>query len=652
MKILFTGMLLFLLNSVVAQANWQINLDILDHSLKKNNESLKLQLEIQSSDKSKADLYVAVQSPDSSLLFIQAPNLFSESVNFSTTPVAYATNISANQGVSGRVLTIPQLPANLPAGQYHLYAVITQAGADVFQQNLWQTPLAHDSFLYVNNANFLAIPQQLTGVINEQGQKVFDLTLQKGQKSFLPDTQTATYGINGHYLGPTLRVSRGDKLAFNISNQLDEPSTIHWHGAHIPAKMDGGPHQIIEQGSTWKPFFEIKQAAATLWYHPHLEGKTAEQVYKGLAGLIIIDDSVSDSLALPNRYGEDDIPMVVQDRRIADNGDMSSQLKNMTDVMGLRGKYMLVNGDITPTLESHAQVIRLRILNGSNARIYNFGFADNHEFYQIATDGGLLTRPVPLTRMHLAPGERAEILLDLRTDSGQYLLLQSFSAELSPLTLKNAMMRDALDMQTFDIMSIRVGQAGDNNLSIPATLTTIEQIPVENAVVNRPFVLQEGRMNNSMGDMGDMNNSMGGMGDMNNSMGGMGGMIGANNTETFANLSNMGMFRINDKVMDRERVDETIRLGDTEIWTISNEADMAHPFHIHDIQFLILDRNGQKPAPEEAGWKDTVLVFPDETVRVITRFEDFADPDVPYMYHCHILEHEDAGMMGQFVVIP
>jgi len=114
----------------------------------------------------------------------------------------------------------------------------------------------------------------------------------------------------------------------------------------------------------------------------------------------------------------------------------------------------------------------------------------------------------------------------------------------------------------------------------------------------------------------------------------------------------MGMFRINDKVMDRERIDEMIRLGDTEIWTISNEADMAHPFHIHDIQFLILDRNGQKPAPEEAGWKDTVLVFPDETVRVITRFEDFADPDVPYMYHCHILEHEDAGMMGQFVVIP
>jgi FtsP/CotA-like multicopper oxidase with cupredoxin domain len=130
------------------------------------------------------------------------------------------------------------------------------------------------------------------------------------------------------------------------------------------------------------------------------------------------------------------------------------------------------------------------------------------------------------------------------------------------------------------------------------------------------------------------------------------GILGNNNTETFDNLSNMGMFTINDKVMDINHIDETVHLGDTEIWTISNESTMAHPFHIHDIQFLILDRNGQQPNAAEAGWKDTVLVFPNETVRVITRFDDFADADTPYMYHCHILEHEDAGMMGQFVVIP
>ena len=114
----------------------------------------------------------------------------------------------------------------------------------------------------------------------------------------------------------------------------------------------------------------------------------------------------------------------------------------------------------------------------------------------------------------------------------------------------------------------------------------------------------------------------------------------------------MGMFTINKKVMDMNRIDETVRLGDTEIWAITNKSEMAHPFHIHDIQFQILDRDEKAPSAGEAGWKDTVLVFPGQTVRVISRFEDFADPDIPYMYHCHILEHEDSGMMGQFVVIP
>jgi FtsP/CotA-like multicopper oxidase with cupredoxin domain len=189
-------------------------------------------------------------------------------------------------------------------------------------------------------------------------------------------------------------------------------------------------------------------------------------------------------------------------------------------------------------------------------------------------------------------------------------------------------------MQTFDIMSISVSKAGDNGLSIPTKLTAIERLRPEDAVVTRSFML---KVRGMMGGGG------GGMG--------MNGLIGTNNAETFANLSNREMFTINDKVMDMNRIDETVRLGDTEIWTIHNNAVMAHPFHIHDIQFLILDRDGKAPSAGEAGWKDTVLVFPRETVRVISRFEDFADPKIPYMYHCHILEHEDAGMMGQFLVI-
>ncbi|WP_069472451.1 multicopper oxidase family protein [Candidatus Marithrix sp. Canyon 246] len=616
-------LLLLVFNPLVLQANWQLDIGISGDSPKKLNEDLNLQLNIQVTNSQNADIYLALQLPDTKLLFLQTQN------NLTTKVAAYASKQAPNN-TAFNITT--QLPQDSQAGKYNIYAVATKIGVDVFDQSQWLSPLAHKGFFFINNS--FPIPPLLTGSLNDKGQKVFNLNLQQAEKSFLPGTKTATLGINGDYLGPTIRVSNGDNVLFNIHNTIGETTTIHWHGAHVPPKMDGGPHQKIKNNATWRPFFEIKQLAATIWYHSHLKGKTAEHVYKGLAGMFIIDDAVSDKLALPRNYGVDDIPVVVQDRRIAANGEMTSQIRNEIDMMGLRGEYILVNGAITPTLNTRAQVIRLRLLNGSNARIYNFGFADNREFYQIASGGGLLEAPVTMQRLRLSSGERAEILLDLRADSGKSLLLKSYSAEITPMTITNSMMRDTLDMQTFDVMSIRVGETGDNGLSIPTKLTTIERLRPEDAVVTRSFML---KVRGMMGGGG------GGMG--------MNGLIAANNAETFENLSNRKMFTINDKVMDMNRIDETVRLGDTEIWTIRNNNVMAHPFHIHDIQFQILDRDGQAPSAGEAGWKDTVLVLPHETVRVISRFEDFADPDIPYMYHCHILEHEDAGMMGQFLVI-
>jgi blue copper oxidase len=686
MRILFVmlSLLGILLTPLSAQADWTVELDIKGHDLKKHNEALKIQLYLQAEDGPSVDIYVAVQLPDGQLLFLNGNTLFDATPSFSMETGAYTSTSPQADSRYGTVLEFAQLPRNIPSGRYQIYALAVNAGADVFDPNLWESTLSQASFYFIDNDNSLPIPPEMNGVLNAQGQKVFDLTIQKGQKSFLPDTQTDTFGFNGDYLGPTIRLSKGDNALFNVKNNLGEKTTVHWHGAHIPAIMDGGPHQIIEADTTWKPFFEIKQPAATLWYHPHLDGKTAEHVYKGLAGFFILEDDSSLGLPLPRNYGVDDIPVVVQDRRIAADGNMDSTLRNMSNIMGLRGEYMLVNGALTPTLESNAQVIRLRLLNGSNARIYNFGFGDNRDFYQIATGGGLLEASVPMKRLRLAPGERAEILVDLRQDSGQFLLLKSYSAEISPMTITNKMMRDPLDEQTFDVMSIRVGVAGNNGLAIPDKLVTIERLREEDAVVTRPFVLNEGMGNmgsssDSSVDMAGMdtnttdansmdttNTDMTGM-DMsttdNNTdmsgmdMGGMDGMdmngvIGKDNASTFANLHERGMFTINDKVMDMNRIDEVVRLGDTEIWVISNKADMAHPFHIHDIQFQILDRDGKAPSAGEDGWKDTVLVLPGETVRVITRFDDFADSETPYMYHCHILEHEDAGMMGQFVVIP
>ncbi len=444
----------------------------------------------------------------------------------------------------------------------------------------------------------LPIPKLLTGKeIN--GQRVYDLTMQQGSMVFVPGKITSTFGYNGNILGPTMLMKKGDDVVINVTNKLGEPSTTHWHGLHLPAIMDGGPHQRIENGDTWQARFRIMNEAATFWYHPHLMGKTAEHVYHGLAGLFIVKDPQS-NLALPDQYGIDDIPLIIQDKIFNADGSINYPGTKM----GVKGDHFLVNGAITPIFNAPAQFVRFRILNGSNARIYNFGFSDNREFHQIGTDGGLLEKPVPLTRLILSTGERAEILVDFSGQENSKVQLVSYSSEIGKIN--NIFVRDAHDKSTIEILTINVNSSTTNPIvTLPASLAIINRIKESQAVKTRDFKLQ----------------------------------------------MPFGNFLINGKKMDLDRIDQTINLNDIEIWKIKNSSDMAHPFHVHDIQFLILTRNGESPPENERGWKDVVLVKKHETVRFITRFGDYSDPDTPYMFHCHILEHEDAGMMGQFVVV-
>jgi len=255
--------------------------------------------------------------------------------------------------------------------------------------------------------------------------------------------------------------------------------------------------------------------------------------------------------------------------------------------------------------DAPAQLVRFRLLNGSNARFYNFGFDDDRQFHQIGTDGGLLESPVPLTRLRLSNGERAEVLVDFSGQEGSRVRMMSFSSELdgiNPFWNSNA-----LDGSNFEIMAIDVVSPTANpTASLTASLATIDRLEEATATRTRPFVLE-------MGFSGPMT--------------------------------------INGVSMDMDRIDQTVQVDDTEIWEVTNGSDLPHPFHVHDVQFLILTRDGSPPANNEAGWKDTVLVMPRETVRIITHFSDFTDAENPYMFHCHILEHEDAGMMGQFVVV-
>jgi FtsP/CotA-like multicopper oxidase with cupredoxin domain len=450
----------------------------------------------------------------------------------------------------------------------------------------------------------LPVPPLLENLSSDPDKARFALTVQRGSRSFFSGEATPTMGYNGDFLGPTIRVRNGQQFNIDVENTLNERTTVHWHGLHVPAQWDGGPRQIIPAKSHWKPEFTIKQQAATLWYHPHAMGLTGEQVYNGLAGLFIIEDEVSENLDIPKTYGEDDFPLIIQDRRFFNDGRFA-YAQSMMDVMhGVIGNHLLVNGVEKPTLDVPRGKVRFRVLNGSNSSIYRVHFADNRPFFQIATDGGFLEKPVTLNSLLLSAGERAEIVVDFANDN----LASTISLQV-----------DQLPGRRFEAMQFHIARPAKNTISLPQTLTSIDWLKEADAVGTRSFVMET--MSRGRGRMG---------------MGMMGG----------------GRLTINGRNMDLNRIDERVKLGTTEIWEIRNSSGMMmrlpHSMHLHDVQFQILDRNGRAPEPQERGRKDTVLVMPGDVVRIITRFEDYTGI---YMYHCHLLEHEDNGMMGQFEVV-
>lgn len=462
---------------------------------------------------------------------------------------------------------------------------------------------------YVNKnlvlQNKLHVPSVLQPRV-ENGEKVFDLTAQYGQTEFLPGKRTDTMGFNGNYLGPTIRARTGDKVRLNVTNNLRDLTTTHWHGMHLPAVMDGNAHQPVKPSETWRPHWTITNQAAPLWYHPHLLGKTGEQVYRGLAGMFIIDDQNSDLLALPKNYGVDDIPLIVQDKEFDRNGQFvyKAGQQDILGHTGMPGDKILVNGTYAPYVEVPAGHVRLRLVNGSNARRYDFAFDDHRTFQQVATDGGFLNAPVTRTSLILSPGERAEVVVNLAGQTKPLTLMSNALREDNGVlrVMKNVLSANRDENQIFKILELRPQSTSDQPVQLPQALNTIKPLQTTDATKTRRFVL------------------------------------GDDHT-------------INGKEMDHMRVDEVVRAGDVEIWEVNNQTGTYHPFHIHGVQFQVLDRGGKPPEDFERGWKDTVLVQNNETVRVITRFPEFTDPHVPYMFHCHILEHEDMGMMGQFMVV-
>lgn len=431
----------------------------------------------------------------------------------------------------------------------------------------------------------LHIPPLADSEVEPDGTRVFDLRMQAGTTDF-GHGRTPTWGVNGSYLGPTLRAERGEKVRIDVDNSLDEPTTLHWHGMHLPAVMDGGPHQMISPGDRWSPTWAVDQPAATLWYHPHLHGSTADHVYRGLAGMFLVDEP---GPPLPDTYGVDDIPVIVQDKKFR-----GSELDDSTAVFadtGVLGNEILVNGTPRPYLDVTTDRVRLRLLNASNARVYDFAFSTGLAFDQIATDGGLLAAPYRTDRLRLSPGERAEIVVHV--PAGTSAVLRSEPTDLGGGRWTD---RFAGGDDTLDVMELRASDDPVPNAAVPNALTPRQDIGIPSRT---------------------------------------------------SEFDLMGSTQINGRTMDPGRVDEVVTLGSTELWRVHNASGQIHNFHIHDVQFHIVDPKD----PSQSGPKDTVYVPPDETVELVVRFTDYADPSTPYMYHCHILQHEDNGLMGQFVVV-
>jgi blue copper oxidase len=467
------------------------------------------------------------------------------------------------------------------------------------------------------------------------------LTAQPGRAELLPNFEADTLGYSAPYLGPVLRLYRGDTVNMIVTNAMDKVTTVHWHGLFVPSDLDGGPYGFIEPGQVWQPSLKIDQPASIAWYHPHLHGDTARQVYMGLAGLIYIEDGSSADLGLPTRYGLDDLPLILQDRIIGPEGELIYDSSPMAIMHGSRGDTIIVNGAIGPVAGVPKSIVRLRLLNAANARNFRLSFDDGRDFHVIANDNGYLAAPATLTELTIAPGERFEVLVDFSNGRATSLLTYPDRNGQFGSTLTDnvkAMVRDATDIQTPIMRFDPEEDISPAIKALPVRLADLLDVVQPPGLMRRAFIFDDMTAFNQ-----SMLNEAVSTGEADHAQ--MAGMSGMGESSGLTMGMKMG---INGKAFDATRVDVETKLGTSEIWKLQS-TEMAHPFHIHGASFRILRMDGAPPPPHLSGPKDTLLVNRD--AEILVTFNQPTDPAKPFMFHCHILEHEDAGMMGQYIAV-
>ncbi|MEE9412098.1 MAG: multicopper oxidase domain-containing protein [Methylococcales bacterium] len=462
-----------------------------------------------------------------------------------------------------------------------------------------------------------------------------DGKLLKGPKATLENHEES-------YLGPTLRLQKGQKVRIHLTNHLSSQSILHWHGMHVPADMDGNPMYAINKGETYVYEFEVVNRAGSYWYHAHTHSYTGKQVYNGLAGLMLVSDDEEQMLKLPS--GDYDVPLVIQDRTF----DSKNQLVYLNHMMqrmhGFLGEQIMVNGQADFVLPVASRAYRVRLLNGSNSRIYKLAWDDGTPMTVIGVDGGLLEQPEKLPYLMLAPAERREIWIDLsRRSVGTELTMYSaaFTAGMQGMMgggmmggrrgrmmggrgmMGGGMMNNnAIPLGSeYPVFKIRVTKKANANDQLPSRLSKIAPLRLKDAAnADKPRTISLSMRHMSA-------------------------------------LLNGRSYKMNDV-----RSDEIIPVNSLQLIEFDNDMhgmmSMPHPMHLHGEQFQIVKRElnpGSQSAYKtvnagfvDSGWHDTVMVMPGEKLTLLKPFNDFKGM---FMYHCHNLEHEDLGMMRDFRIV-
>ncbi len=452
----------------------------------------------------------------------------------------------------------------------------------------------------------LPIPPVARPVRTDAAADYYAITQREAAVEILPGLRTPILGYDGIFPGPTIRSRAGRRTVVTHRNELAVPTVVHLHGGHTPADSDGYPTDLVVppdwdmggMGGTISVgqrdyVYPCRQRAATLWYHDHRMDFTGPAVYRGLAGFHLIHDDEEDALGLP--AGERDIPLMIADRSFDADGSLRYPALDTTmrvlggvedDYMeGVLGDVLLVNGAPWPELEVEAARYRLRILNASNARRYRLS-VPGVPFVHIGSDGGLLARPARIDELTVTPGERFDVILDF---TGQ--------RPGTTLTVHNGLGSGP----TAEVMRFRVTRRAPDDSRVPRQLSSVPRLDPAKALRTREWRF-------TRGEVGDH-----------------------------------GGWLVNDASFDPHRIDADVALGDLEIWRVVSE--LHHPVHLHLDPFQVVSRRGAAPAPEDAGWKDTVDVRPNSYVDLAVRFTDYAGK---YLLHCHNLEHEDMAMMAVF----